>query len=135
MTVGVRTRATLSFRTHAWAAAALLAAAHPARADIVEIGWQPNGRMERAVAVAPGKFVELCGRLDNGQAVDWSFESDAPMDFNIHYHEGKQVIFPAKQDQVAHARGQLAVAVDQHYCWMWRNKSTTTAQLRVLLQR
>jgi hypothetical protein len=25
--------------------------------------------------------------------------------------------------------------VDQHYCWLWRNKRTTPVQLRVMLQR
>jgi hypothetical protein len=125
----------MSSRTTAWAAVALLAAALPARADLLEIGRDPAGRMERALAVAPGKFVELCGKLNTGQTIDWSFEADAATDFNIHYHEDKQVIFPARQDQIAQARGQFVVGVDQHYCWLWRNKRTTPVQLRVMLQR
>ena len=30
----------------------------------------------------------------------WSFEAPAPLDFNIHYHEGKKVRFPAEKSQV-----------------------------------
>ena len=40
------------------------------------------------------------------------------MDFNVHYHEGKDVRFPAKRAQVSKADGTLDVSVDQDYCWM-----------------
>ena len=106
-----------------------------ARAELVEIGWDKAGRFETTVAVAPGKFAEVCGQLDRGQSVAWSFKADRPMNFNIHYHEGKQVVFPAKQDAAVDAQGKLDVSLSQDYCWMWTNKTDLPAQLRTVLRR
>ena len=53
------------FRRHPAASIALvlaLAAMAPsALADIVDIAWEADGRFERSVHVAPGKFAEICG--------------------------------------------------------------------------
>jgi hypothetical protein len=115
------------------ALAALLAGAFPARAELVEIRWDAQGRFEHAAIVAPGKFAEVCGKLTRAEAVAWSFESDGPLDFNIHYHQGKQVVFPDKRDAVSRADGRLDAAVEQDYCWMWSNKSGAPAKLDLRL--
>ena len=57
------------------------------------------------------------------------------MDFNVHYHEGKDVRFPAKRAQVSKADGTLDVSVDQDYCWMWANKGETPASLVLHLDK
>ena len=57
------------------------------------------------------------------------------MDFNIHYHVGKDTVFPARQAQVSMGRDTLKVAVAQDYCWMWTNKGTAPVSLTVELQR
>jgi hypothetical protein len=31
--------------------------------------------------------------------VRWNFTAAAPVDFNIHYHVGKEAVFPVKQAQ------------------------------------
>ena len=74
-----------------------------ARAELVDIRWDSAGLFETTMQVAPGKFAEVCGQLAKDQSVVWSFKADQPMNFNIHYHEGKQVVFPAKQDVVVEA--------------------------------
>ena len=117
----------------AFAAFVALAAAAPARADLVELVWK-DGRFERTVTVAPGKFAEVCGPLRGGQAVTWSFDAEAPLNFNIHYHVGKDVHYPARQDQVARLQGELPVNAAQDYCWMWTNKGSKPARMDLLLQ-
>ena len=106
-----------------------------AHAEIVEIRWDAQARSEASFQVAPGKFAEACGKLTKGQKVSWSFESDRPLNFNIHYHVGKKVEYPAKQADVAQLQGELIVALDQDYCWMWSNKGQEPATLRVNLSR
>ena len=64
-------------------AAALLAAASAAVAEIVDIQWSGDGQFLHANSVAPGKFVELCGKLPAGLEVRWQFETGAPVDFNV----------------------------------------------------
>lgn len=114
----------------------LLLASGSTQAELIEITWAAaDRRFEHSASVAPGKFVELCGKLAKGQAVAWSFNSAQPMDFNIHYHQGEQVVFPVKHNGVAALDGQLAVPLDQDYCWMWSNKTSAAVALAVRLQR
>lgn len=106
-----------------------------ARADIIEIAWNEQGRFERRVSVAPGKFAEVCGKLARADSVAWRFDASGPLNFNIHYHEGKDVRYPERRDALAGASGRLQVALDQDYCWMWTNKSGQAVDLNVLLTR
>ena len=106
-----------------------------ARADIIDIAWNEQGRFERRVSVAPGKFAEVCGKLARADSVAWRFEASGPLNFNIHYHEGKDVRYPERRDALAGASGRLQVVLDQDYCWMWTNKSGQAVDLNLLLTR
>ena len=106
-----------------------------ARADIIDIAWNEQGRFERRVSVAPGKFAEVCGKLARADSVAWRFEASGPLNFNIHYHEGKDVRYPERRDALAGASGRLQVVLDQDYCWMWTNKSGQAVDLKLLLTR
>lgn len=116
-------------------AAAALAAAAGARAEIVDLAFDGHGHFAHAGPVAAGKFVEVCGKLTAGGAVAWRYQADAPLDFNIHYHQGKKVVMPDKRDATAAAQGTLKVARTEDYCWMWTNKSAGPAKLEISLSR
>ena len=116
-------------------ALALAALTVNAIADIVDIAWDTSGRFERTLNVAPGKFAELCGKLPAGLKVRWDFEASAPLDFNVHYHVGKEVVFPTKFAAVATAKDTLDTRIEQDYCWTWSNKSAAPAKFTVVLQR
>ena len=114
----------------------ILAGVSPlAHAELVKIGWDGSGRFEHGTTLAPGKFLEVCGKLSKGQAVAWSFKAEGPLNFNIHYHEGDKVEYPVRRDAVAELAGRLEVGVDQDYCWMWSNKSGRPAAVRAMLAR
>jgi len=128
----------MAFRTPflRYALACALAAALPAvNAEILDIQWNSAGEVAQSVTVPSGKFAELCGALSEGQSIAWTFKADQPLDFNIHYHRGNDVVFPAKQEDLIESRGNLNVSIDQHYCWMWSNKRDTSARLHVTLKR
>lgn len=116
-------------------AALVLLASHAQAADLVSIEWSPTGTFERELTVPVGKFAEVCGKLTAKSAVEWNFEADTSMDFNIHYHEGKKVEFPAKLNGVSKGNGTLNVGAPQDYCWMWANKAGKDARLRLALKR
>ena len=120
--------------TLATTAPAVHAAGAP-KGEIVPLAWSADGAFSRSVSLAPGRFIEVCGKLPAQQAVQWQFEADARLDFNIHYHEGKAVHYPARQDGVAQAQGTLAAPIAQDYCWMWTNPSGQAAALKLVLQR
>jgi hypothetical protein len=116
-------------------AVATLSSAALAATHIVDIAWPPDGRFAHKAQIAAGKFVEVCGKLAVGEGVRWSFTAAAPVDFNIHYHVGKEAVFPARQTQVTSGRDTLNVAVAQDYCWMWTNKGSAPVSLAVDLAR
>lgn len=115
--------------------AACLACSDAAATDVVPLAWDASGRFARDLTVPATKFVEVCGKLSARTAVAWQFDASAPLDFNIHYHEGKDVRFPARKDAVAKDRGRLDVKLDHDYCWMWTNKGATPASLKLSLER
>jgi hypothetical protein len=117
------------------AGVSLLMGAAAARAEVIELQWQDAGRFERSLTIAPGKFAEICGPLEAGQAVQWSFEADRALNFNVHYHLDKDVRYPAKKENVKRLQGDLAVDSKQDYCWMWTNKTTASTKLSVTLTR
>lgn len=117
----------------AWLMPAL--AGHAVSAELVDIRWPSDGRYVHQASIAPGKFVELCGRLPAGLKVRWVFDADKPLDFNVHYHLGKQVVFPFKRSAVAQDGDTLDAQTEQDYCWMWTNKAPAPAALSVTLQR
>lgn len=117
------------------AAFVMVATTFAARADVVGITWDTNARFETLLSVAPGKFAEVCGTLAQGQSIAWSFTADKPVNFNIHYHAGKQVVYPATQDGASRVEGLLDVSLDQDYCWMWTTKGASPAGVRLTLKR
>ena len=110
-------------------AATAFALCDSATAQVVPVQWDAAGQFSKKLPIAPGKFVEVCEKLSKGVKVAWSFEATSPLDFNIHYHEGKEVRFPAQKIQVAKDEGTLTTGLEQDYCWMWTNKNATEATL------
>ncbi len=124
---------TSSFRAAAFAVLLLLNGA-AVRAEVIDIQWDGSGRFDKVLSVAPGKFAEVCGKLVKGRTVDWSFKAGSALDFNIHFHAGKKVEFPAKVDGLSSAAGTLATSTEQDYCWMWTNKADQPSALTLSLQ-
>ena len=114
---------------------ALLMALPVTRADVVDIKWSGDGRFAHKATVGAGTFAEVCGRLPAGTTVRWDFDASAPLDFNLHYHVGKNVVFPSKLGAVATAKDTLQASIAQDYCWMWSNKSAKPTTLTLSLQR
>jgi hypothetical protein len=110
-------------------------AAVAAPAALVDISWSPQGRFNHQASVAPAKFVELCGRLPAAVQVQWAFEASAPLDFNVHHHVGKEVVYAAQLKGATQAGDTLTTPVAQDYCWMWVNKGSAAVVLNVSLQR
>jgi hypothetical protein len=104
-------------------------------AELIDIAWTGEHLFERRVSIAPGQFAEACGKLAKGEAIAWRFDADQALAFNIHYHVGKTVEYPARLDAARQGDGTLAVALDRDYCWMWTNKTATPAKLALTLSK
>src|SRR5690242_2487904 len=93
-----------------------------AATGLMSLEWTADGSFAKEVVVPAGQFAEACGKLPAGTRVAWRFEADTLLDFNIHFHEGEKITFPARQNGAAKADGTLDAASAQHYCWMWTNQ-------------
>lgn len=101
-------------------AASLIAAPVGAKEHLVEVVWSLKGDYKAELQIASKKLKELCIALKTGDRVDWSFYSTHDVFFNIHYHVGPDVSYPAKVDGIRAAQGTLEVPIDQNYCWLWK---------------
>lgn len=107
----------------------------PALASLVELKWDEQSRFAHHTELKAGGSLELCGKLEAGLKIDWRYQSTQALDFNIHFHEGKEVVVPVKHKAKAELQEQFEVKQTQGYCWMWTNKSKEKASLEIALER
>jgi hypothetical protein len=81
---------------HLACTAVLAAAPITAGAEIVNVAWGADGRFRQRIAVPAGKFVKACVKLAEGNKIAWTFQSDRPLEFNVH-HLDADVRFPANR--------------------------------------
>lgn len=60
-----------------------------------------------AFDIGKGGFDEHCLRIDAGRAITYRFVATAPVDFNIHHHRGKDVLYPVRRDAFARDDGEF----------------------------
>jgi hypothetical protein len=76
-----------------------------------------------SASIAPGDIHEECVKLAKLESRHYEWSSDAPVDFNIHYHQGKEVFYPVKHKGIRTGRGTFRAKIAQDYCWMWSAKA------------
>ncbi|MFG6439172.1 hypothetical protein [Roseateles sp. LKC17W] len=106
-----------------------------AAAQVVDIAWTPEGRFTHTATLALRELLEVCGKLPRGGRVAWSFEAGAPLPFNIHVHQGKAVVYPAKLDKAEKAQGLQVFDAEPAHCWMWTNTAAEAVKVSVELQQ
>ncbi len=122
---GHRARHRDSMRPFAFALALFAPAAIAA-----SVAGDPGPR-EFSHALKAGGIAEECLRLEAGRSRTFEWASDAPVDFNIHFHKGDQVAYPVKADGQRKGRGRFTASAGEDYCWMWtaRDAARVTGKL------
>jgi len=83
----------------------------------------PDGKAREFTHVLkPGDVAEECLRLEAGRSRAFAWQSDSPVDFNIHYHQGDKVTYPVKASKQREGKGRFTAAAGEDYCWMWSTK-------------
>ena len=72
-----------------------------------------------SVTLEPAKVHEECMRLEKGDRRRYHWKSDAPVDFNIHYHKETEVFYPVKRGAMRGDGGTFDAKRAEEYCWMW----------------
>jgi hypothetical protein len=110
---------------------ALCFCALTAHAEIIEIRWDADKHFQTKPTLAAGKYVEVCGAVAKDAVVGWRFKSDAPLEFNIHHHVGKDVIYLNKTAATQALSGEMSAPIANDYCWMWQNKGAKPAAIEL----
>jgi hypothetical protein len=113
---------------------ALACSGSTSQAELISFKLDTNLSFKTQSNIQPDKFSEVCGKLKKGNLIRWQFDSSAPLDFNIHYHEGKEIILPYKMNAIKSAKEELLISLDQDFCWMWTNKSGEAIKLEMNLR-
>jgi hypothetical protein len=66
-----------------------------------------------------GRVHEECMRVEKGGKRSYHWKADGPVDFNIHRHEGSDVVYPVKRTAMRGDGGTFTADVAADYCWMW----------------
>jgi hypothetical protein len=82
-----------------------------------------DGARSFSHAVSPRGFAEECFELAGGKSIGYGFESSAPVDFNIHFHRGNDVVYPARADAVRRADERFTAPSTEEFCLMWTNRA------------
>ena len=83
----------------------------------------------------PHKVHEECAKLAAGDRIEYSWQAKVPLNFNIHYHEGKAIIMPLSRDNLSSDSGELMIITPQDYCLMWeagRQKAVLDYRVRLI---
>ncbi|HEX4779158.1 MAG TPA: hypothetical protein VH301_00295 [Usitatibacter sp.] len=92
------------------------AAALAALAIVLPAAAQPQSFKAE---LEPGAMHEECMRVEKGVKRDYSWKSDVPVDFNIHYHHEPEVFYPVKREAMRGDGGTFIAKTGEDYCWMW----------------
>lgn len=80
-------------------------------------------------------FDERCLKLAAGETIRYHFRASAPVDFNIHYHRGKEVFYPVRQAGVREANATFRAESADDYCLMWEQRGAATAIVEGSVER
>ena len=76
-------------------------------------------RTATELAIAPYEFHEECATLEAGDRIDYRFEAQAPVTFQIFYKEGIAFISTVNREDVRESAGVFNVPTARRYCLRW----------------
>lgn len=86
--------------------------------------------------LAPYAEHEECVSLVRGDRLDYRFDSDVPISFDIRYRDANVVVMPITREGVNSDSGVFAPAISQNYCLWWEaGAQGATIGYRVALRK
>jgi hypothetical protein len=69
------------------------------------------------------KVHEECMQLSVGQKLTFSYQANAELEFNLHFHQGKEVTTPLS-GKYSNYSNTYAATEKNDFCLMWQNKNS-----------
>jgi hypothetical protein len=80
-------------------------------------------------------FDEHCVQLAEGERVRYRYSATADVDFNIHYHRGRDVFYPVKTTASRSADAVFTAPHADTYCLMWERRGDGAASIEGAVER
>jgi len=84
----------------------------------------PGAPKAAKLDLAPYTTQESCADLLPGDRLDYRFESNEPVKFNISYRDSNMIVEPLVRDNVMVDSGVFAVQIRSRYCLTWEATAT-----------
>ena len=103
---------------------------------VVYLQMPPRQKMKDQVKIQlPSSGThEECLKLLQENEVVYSFEASHPLTFDIHYHDGTQIIDAFAKKTIAALEATLKPEIVQEYCMTWSNHQPQAVQLKYQFQ-
>ena len=103
---------------------------------VVYLQMPPRQKMKDQVKIQlPSSAThEECLKLLQENEVEYSFEASHPLTFDIHYHDGTQIIDAFAKKTIASLEATLKPEIVQEYCMTWSNHQPQAVQLKYQFQ-
>ena len=103
---------------------------------VVYLQMPPRQKMKDQVKIQlPSSGThEECLKLLQENEVVYSFEASHPLTFDIHYHDGTQIIDAFAKKTIAAMEATLKPEIVQEYCMTWSNHQPQAVQLKYQFQ-
>jgi hypothetical protein len=75
------------------------------------------------------KVHEECMELAVGKTLKFQYEANAELEFNLHFHHGKEVTYPLKGKYSNYSNSYTATQRND-FCLMWQNKTGEPVKLQ-----
>jgi hypothetical protein len=89
-----------------------------------------------SVTLKPSGMHEECFELKKQQKLFYNFNSDKPVDFNVHFHAEDVVHYPVQKNGATQSEGMIdpedksfQLNTQEYYCLMWENPEIGTVNL------
>ena len=103
---------------------------------VVYLQMPPRQKMKDQVKIQlPSSGThEECLKLLQENEVVYSFEASHPLIFDIHYHDGTQIVDALAKKTIASLEATLKPEIVQEYCMTWSNHQPQAVQLKYQFQ-
>ena len=83
-----------------------------------------------AVILPPKRYYEKCMDVGEIQQLVFSFNSQSPLSFNLHYHDEGEVFYEIKEDSVEEIDFTFKPDKRAYYCLMWGNPGREKVEMK-----
>ena len=103
---------------------------------VVYMQMPPSQKMKDQVEIQLPSLAthEECLKLLQENEVVYSFEASDPLTFDIHYHDGTQIVDAFAKKTISDLKATLRPEIVQEYCMSWSNHQPKEVQLKYQFQ-